>query len=160
MDGWETWTIKKAEPRRTDAFKLWCWWRLLRVPWTPRRSNQSVLKEFNSEYSLEGMMLKLKLQYFGHLIQKADAKILSVEKILIRGTTESRRRRGWQRVRWHHWFNGHEFEQTLEDNEGQGSLAWCRQWGGKELDMIEWLNNNNNNSKTWRSAVYLMENSQ
>ena len=75
MDGWETWTIKKTEPRRTDAFKLWCWWRLLRVPWIPRRSNQSVLKEFNSEYSLEGMMLKLKLQYlvtwYKKLMQKS-----------------------------------------------------------------------------------------
>ena len=100
MDGWETWTIKKTEPQRTDAFKLWCWWRLLRVPWTPRRSNQSVLKEFNSEYSLEGMMLKLKLQCFGHLIQKADAKIFSMEKILMLWKIESRRRRGWQRMRW------------------------------------------------------------
>jgi len=96
MYGCESWTIKKAECQRTDAFGLWCWRRLLRVPWTARRSNQSILKEFSSEYSLEGLMLKLKLQYFGHLMQIAD----SLEKILILGKTEGRRRRGQQRVRW------------------------------------------------------------
>ena len=96
MYGCESWTIKKAECQRTDAFGLWCWRRLLRVPWTARRSNQSILKEFSSEYSLEGLMLKLKLQYFGHLMQIAD----SLEKILILGKTEGRRRRGRQRVRW------------------------------------------------------------
>ena len=86
----ESWTIKKAEHRRTDAFELWCWRRLLRVPWTTRRSNQSTLKEISSEYSLEGLMLKLKLQYFGHLMQRND----SLEKILMLGKIESRRRRG------------------------------------------------------------------
>jgi len=90
----ESWTIKKAEQQRNDAFKLWCWRRLLRVPWTARRSNQSILKEINPEYSLEGLMLKL--QYFGHLMQRAN----SVEKALILGKTEGRRRRGRQRMRW------------------------------------------------------------
>ena len=94
----ESWTIKKAEHVRIDAFELWCWRRHLRVPWTARRSNQSTLKEINPEYSLEGLMLKLKLklQYFGHLMQRAD----SLEKTLMLGKTEGRKRRGWQRMRW------------------------------------------------------------
>ena len=96
MYGCESWTIKKAEHRRVDAFELWCWRRLLRVPWTVRRSNQSILKEISSEYSLEGLMLKLKLQCFGHLMQKAD----SFEKTLMLGKIEGRRRRGKQRMRW------------------------------------------------------------
>ena len=96
MYGCESWTIKKAEPRRIDAFELWCWRRLLRVPWTSRRSNQSILKEIGPGCSLEGLMLKLKLQYFGHLIQKAD----SLEKTLMLGKIEGRRRRGRQKMRW------------------------------------------------------------
>ena len=92
----ETWTKKKAENQRTDAFNLWCWKRLLRVPWTAKRSNQSILKEINLEYSLEGLMLKLKLQYFGHLMRRTD----SLEKTLMLGKTEGRRRRGQQRMRW------------------------------------------------------------
>ena len=92
----ESWTIKKAEHRRIDTFKPWCWRRLLRVPWTARRSNQSTLKKINSEYSLEVLMVKLKLQYFGHLMQRAN----SLEKTLMLGKTESRRRRGQQRTRW------------------------------------------------------------
>ena len=92
----ESWTIKKAEHRRIDAFKMWCWRRLLRVPWTARRSNQSLLKKLNPEYSLEGLMLKLKLQYFGHLMQRTD----SLEKTLMLGKIEGRRRRGRQRMRW------------------------------------------------------------
>ena len=91
----ESWTIKKAEHRRIDAFELWCW-RLLRVPWSARRSNQSILKEISPECSLEGLMLKLKLQYFGHLMRRAD----SLEKTLMLGKTEGRRRRGSQRMRW------------------------------------------------------------
>ena len=94
--GYESWTIKKAEHKRTDAFELWCWRRLLRVPWTAKRSNQSILKEINPEYSLEGLMLKLKLQYFGHLMWSPD----SLEKTLMLGKTEGRRRRGRQRTRW------------------------------------------------------------
>ena len=96
MYGGESWTINKAETQRTDAFELWCWRRLLRVPWTARRSNQSVLKEIGPEYSLEGLMLKLKLQYFGHLRQRVD----SLEKTLMLGKIEGQRRRGRQRMRW------------------------------------------------------------
>ena len=96
MYGCESWTIRKTECQRIDAFELWCWRRLLRVPWTARRSNQSILKEINPEYSLEGLMLKLKLQYLGHLMQRAD----SLEKTLILGKIEGRKRRGRQRVRW------------------------------------------------------------
>ena len=94
--GCESWTVKKAEHQRTDAFELWCWRRLLRVPWTARRSNQSILKEMSPEISLEGLMLKLKLQYFGHLMRKVD----SLEKTLMLGGVRSRRRRGRQRMRW------------------------------------------------------------
>ena len=96
MYGCESWTIKKTEGRRIDAFELWCWRRLLRVPWTARRSNQSILKEISPCCSLEGMMLKLKLQYFGHLMQRAD----SLEKTLMLGGIGGRRRRGRQRMRW------------------------------------------------------------
>ena len=94
--GCESWTVKKAEHRRSDAFELWCWRRLLRVPWTARRSNQSILKEFSPEYSLEGLMLQLKLQYLGHLMQRVE----SLEKTLMLGRIGGRRRRGWQRMRW------------------------------------------------------------
>ena len=96
MSGCESWTIKKAERRRIDAFELWCWRRLFRVPWTPRRSNQYILKEIGPEYLLEEVMLKLKLQYFGHLMWRTD----SFEKTLILGKIEGGRRRGWQRIRW------------------------------------------------------------
>ena len=96
MYGCESWTIKKAECQRTDAFELWCWRRLLRVPWTARRSNQSILKEISPEYSLEGLMLKLKLQYSGYLMRRTD----SLEKTLMLGKIEGRRRRGRQRMRW------------------------------------------------------------
>ena len=96
MYGCESWTIKKAEHQRIDAFELWFWRRLLRVPWTARRSNQSILKEISPEYSLEGLMLKLRLQYFGHLTERAD----SLEKTLMLGKTQGRRRRGRQRMRW------------------------------------------------------------
>ena len=96
MYGCESWTIKKAERQRIDAFELWCWRRLLRVPWTARRSNQSILKEISPEYSLEGLMLRLKLQYLGHLMWRAD----SLEKTLMLGKIEGGRSRGWQRMRW------------------------------------------------------------
>ena len=96
MYGYESWAIKKAEHQRIDAFELWCWRRLLRDPWTARRSNQSILKEISPEYSLEGLMLKLNLQYFDHVMRRAD----SFEKNLTLGKTEVRRRRGWQRMRW------------------------------------------------------------
>ena len=109
MYGCESWTIKKAESRRIDAFELWCWRRLLRVPWTAGRSNQSILKEISPDYSLEGLVLKLELQYFGHLMRRTD----SFEKTLMLGKIEGGRRRGGQRMRWlnvHHRLNGHEFE--------------------------------------------------
>ena len=96
MYGCETWTMMKTEHQRIDAFELWCWRRLLRVPWTARRPNQSILKEISPEYSLEGLMLKLKLQYFGHLIQRTDL----LEKTLMLGKVEGRRRRGQERTRW------------------------------------------------------------
>ena len=96
MYGCKSWTVKKAERRRIDAFELWCWRRLLRVPWTARRSNQSILKEISPGCSLEGLMLKLKLQYFGHFMGRAD----SLEKTLMLGKIEGRRRRGQQRMRW------------------------------------------------------------
>ena len=126
MYGCASWAIKKAEHRRIDAFELWCWRRLLRVPWTARRSNQAVLKEINPDYSLEGLMLmlKLKLQYSGHLIQRAD----SLEKTLLLGKTEGKRRRRWQRMRW---LDGiiDSVDMSLSilqgDCEEQGSLACC-----------------------------------
>ena len=96
MYGCESWIVKKAEHRRIDAFELWCWRRLLRVPWTARRSNQSILKEISPGISLEGMILKLKLQYFGHLMRRVD----SLEKTLMLGGIGGRRKRGWQRMRW------------------------------------------------------------
>ena len=96
MYGCESWTIKKAECQRIDAFELWCWRRLLKVPWTARKSNQSILKEISPEYSLEGLVLKLKLQYFRHLNRRTD----SLEKTLMLGKIEGRRSRGWQRMRW------------------------------------------------------------
>ena len=96
MYGCESWTVKKAERQKIDAFELWCWRRFLRVPWTAKRFNQSILKEISPEYSLEGLMLKLKLQYFGHLMQKTD----SLEKTLMLGKIEGRRRREQQRIRW------------------------------------------------------------
>jgi len=96
MYGCESWTIKKAEHQRTDAFELWCWRRLLRAPWTAKRSNQSILKEISPEYSLSGLMLKLKFQYFGHLVQRTD----SLEQTLMLRNIEGRRRRGRQRMRW------------------------------------------------------------
>ena len=104
MYGWESWAIKKTECRSIDAFELWCWRRLLRVSWTARRSNQSILKEICPEYSLEGLMLKLKLQYFGHLMQRTN----SFEKTLMLGKIEGRRRKGRQRMRWLDGINGHD----------------------------------------------------
>ena len=134
----ESWTIKKAEHRRIDAFELWCWRRLLRVPWTARRSKQSILKEISPEYSLEGLMLKLIFRYFGHLIRRTD----SLEKTLMLGKIEGRRR-GWQRMRWLYDItdsDGHEFEQALGIGDGRENLACCSPWGLKESDTSEQLN--------------------
>ena len=138
MYGCESWTIKKAEHRRTDAFKLFCWRRLLRVPWTAQRSHQSILKEISPEYSLEGLMLKLKLQYFGHLMQRTD----SSKKTLMLGKIEGKKRRGKkdEMVGWHHQLDAYQFEQAPGVGVGQGSLACCSPWGRKESDMTEQLN--------------------
>ena len=126
MYGCESWTIKKAEHRRTDAFELWCWRRLWRVPWTVRRSNQSILKEISPEYSMVGLMLKLKLQYFGVLMQRTD----SLEKTLMLGKIEGERRRGRQRMRW--WDgNVHGFGWTPGVGDRQGCLVCCSPWGRK-----------------------------
>ena len=122
-NGCENWIIKKAEHQRIDAFALWCWRRLLRFSWTARRSNQSILKEISLEYSLEGLILKLKLQYFGHLMQRTD----SFEKTLMLGKIEGRRRRQGttedEMVGWHHRLDGHEFQGNWEIGDGQRSLA-------------------------------------
>ena len=133
MYGCKSWTVKKAECRKIDAFELWCWRRCWKVPCMGTRSNQSILKEINPEYSLEGLLLKLMLQYSGHLMWRAN----SLEKTLMLGKTEGRRRRGRQdeMVGWHHWLNGHKFEPAQGDGEGQGSLACCNSWGLKESDM-------------------------
>ena len=138
MYGCESWTIKKAERRRIDAFELWCWGRLLRVPCTARRSNQSILKEINPGCSLEGLMLKLKLQYFGHLMQRAD----SLEKTLMLGKIEDRRRRGKQRMRFVDGITD-SIDMSLgglqELGVGQGGLVCCSSWGRKELNTAEQL---------------------
>ena len=138
MYGCESWTIKKAEHRRIDAFELWCWRRLLRVPWTARRSNQSILKEISPECSLEGLMLKLKLQSFGHLMQRAD----SFEKTLMLGKIKGRRRRGRPRMRWLDGITN-SMDMVLGGfwvGDGLGSLPCCGSCGHKESDMTEWLN--------------------
>ena len=136
--GCESWPIKKAEGQRIDAFKLWCWRRLLTVPWTTRRSNQSVLKQINPEYLLKGLLLKLKLQYFW----PADAKSWLIGKDFNaerdwgqeeKGTTED------EMARWHHRLDGHEFGSTPGVGDGQGSLECCSPWGQKESDMTEQL---------------------
>ena len=129
MYGCGSWTIKKAECRRIDAFELWCCRRLLRVPWTARKSNQSILKEGSPVYSLEGLMLKLKLQYFGHLIWRAD----SFEKTLMLGKIEVGKRRGWQRMRWLDDIIDSMDMSLSKLREGQGSLACYSPWGRKRV---------------------------
>ena len=125
--GCECWTIKKAECQKLDTFERRCWRRLLRVPWTARISNQSILKEMSPEYSFKGLILNLKLQYFGYLMRRTD----SFEKTLMLGKTEVRRRRTTEDeiVGWHHQHDGHAFEQALGVGDGQGSLACCSLWG-------------------------------
>ena len=148
MHGCETWAIKKAEHQRIDAFKLWCWRRLLRVPWSARRSNQSILKEISPEYSLWWiLMLKLKLQYFSHIMQRAD----SLEKTVMLGKTEGRRRRGRQRMRWLDGITNFidmslcKLHVMVKDREVQLAA-----WSQKQLDTTEGLNNNNK----WQSELW------
>ena len=135
----ESWTIKKAERRRIDAFELWCWRRLLRVPWTARRSNQSILKEISAEYSLKGLMLKLKLP----ILWPPDAKNWLIWKDPDAGKDWRQEEEGMtenKMVGWHHWLDGHEFLQALGVGDGQGGLVCCSPWGHKELDTTQQLN--------------------
>ena len=135
----ESWTIKKAEHRRIDAFELWCWRILLRIPWTARRCNQSILKEISPEFSLEGLMLRLKLQHLGHLMGRTD----SLGKDPDAGIDWRQEEKGMtedENVGWHHGLNGHEFEWTQGVGDGQGGLMSCSPWGCKESDMTETLN--------------------
>ena len=135
----ESWTAKEAEHRGIDAFEQWCWRRLLRVPWTARRSNQSILKEISPGCSLEGLMLRLKLQYFGHPMQRTE----SLEKTLMLGKIEGRRWRGQQRIRWLDGITDSmdmslsKLREMVKDKE-----ACHSPWGCKELDATEWMNNN------------------
>ena len=138
MYGCESWTIKKAECWRIDAFELWCWRRLLRVPWTARRYNQSILK-ISPGCSSEGLMLRLKLQYFGHLMWRVDSLLPDFDAGRDwgqeeKGTTED------EMAGWDHRLDGHEFGWTLGVGDGQGGLVCCSSWGRKESDMTEWLN--------------------
>ena len=126
MYGCESWTIKKAKCQRIDVFELWCWKRFLRVPWAARRSNQSILKEISPDYWLEGLMLKLKLQYSGHLIRRSD----SLEKTLMLGKIEGGMTED-EMIGQHHRLDGHEFEYAPGIGEGQGSLMCCSPWGHK-----------------------------
>ena len=144
MYGCESWTIKKAKCWWTDAFKLWFWIRLLRVPWTARKSKQSILKEINPEYSLEGLMLKL--QYFGHLMWRADSleKTWCWERLKAGGEGDDRD----EMVGWHHRLDRHEFEQALGDSDRQGSLVRCSPWSHKESDTTEQMNTTTTNHLT------------
>ena len=136
MYRYESWTIRKAEHWRIDAFELWCWRRLLRVPWTARRSNQSILKEINPDYSSEGLMLKLKLQ----ALWCKEPTHWKRPSCWERQETGDRRERGMmedEMIGWHHWLNRHDSDQAPGDSEGQGSLACYSSWGHKELDRTE-----------------------
>ena len=157
MYGCESWNVKKSEPRSNDAFEPWCWRRLLGVPWITRRSNQSILKEISPGCSLEGLMLKVKLQYLGHLMRRVDSdagRDMGQEE---KGTTEDKM------AGWHHQLNEREFGWTPAVGDGQGGLACCNSWGRKKSDTTEWLNwtvalqnNYNSNNKGYWSQVTIM----
>ena len=159
MYGCQSWTIKKTECQRIDAFELWCWRRLLRVLWTVRRSNQSILKEISPECSLEGLMLKLKTP----ILWPPDVKNLLIWKDPDAGKDWRQEEKGTtedEMVGWHHWLNGHEFQQALGAGDGQGGLACCSPWGRKELDITEWLNWTKTHSilcilDLWKEKVYM-----
>ena len=154
MYGCESWTIKKAECHRIDAFELWCWRKLLKVPWTARKSNQSILKEISPGYSLERLMLKL--QYFDHLMQRTDL----LEKTLMLGKIEGKRRRERQRMSWLDGITDsmwHEFEQSSgREGEWQESLVCCSPWGWKVSDTTERLNNNNIEIQFAHHTIHLL----
>ena len=137
MYGCESWTIKEAEHRRTDAFELWCWRRHLRVPWTARRSNKSILKEISPEHSSEGLMLNLKLQYFGHLMRRAD----SLEKTLMLGKIEGRGRRGPQRMRW--------LDGITDSMDRVWVNSWSWWWTGKPVCFSPWGHKDSDMTETW-----------
>jgi len=152
MYGCESWTVKKAECRRIDAFELWCWRRLLRVPWTARRSISPILKEISPGCSLEGLMLKLKLQYFGHLMWRVD----SLKKDSDAGRDWGQEEKGTtedEMAGWHHRLDGHEFEWTPGDGDGQGGLACCDSWGRKESNTTERLNWTEPVRCTWKQNL-------
>ena len=153
MYGCESWAVKKAEHWRIDAFELWCWRRLLRVPWTARRSNQSILKEISPGYSLEGLMLRLKLQYFGHLMQRADSfeKTLMRERLRTGGERDNRGWDGWMAspTQWTWvWVDSGSWWWT-------GGLACCGSWGNKESDMTEQLNSTETVMSSWYPPHFL-----
>ena len=159
MYGCENWTKEKTEHWRIDALELWCWWRLLRVPWTARRSNQSILKKINPKYSLEGLMLKLKLQYFGYLIWRAN----SLEKTLMLGKIEGRRRSGWQRMRWLDGISDStdmslsKLQKIVKDREAWHPAVHGISKSSTRLNdwmttVTEWLNDNSN----WKLWVWYL----
>ena len=147
----ESWTVKKAQRQIIDAFELWCWRRLLKVLWTARRSNQSILREINPEYSLEGLMLKLKIQYFCRLVNRQ-----LIRKVPDAGKDQEQKEKRASEDKMagqHHWCSEHELGQTPGEGEGQGGLVYCSPWHGKELDTTGSLNNNKTSKAMNRTRI-------